>query len=62
MARHAPSVEAILYAGCGIVAASDADREYRESCLKLRPLLEAMGIRDPEHAAVPLRWGEGDRV
>lgn len=34
--------EASLYAGCGIVAGSDPEREYEESCLKLRPMLWAM--------------------
>jgi len=34
--------EALLYAGCGIVAGSDPDLEYRESCLKLRPMLWAL--------------------
>jgi isochorismate synthase len=35
--------EALLYAGCGIVADSDPDPEYAESALKLRPLLSALG-------------------
>ncbi|MFQ6019848.1 MAG: isochorismate synthase [Dehalococcoidia bacterium] len=34
--------DALLYAGCGIVADSDPEREYRESCLKLRPMLWAL--------------------
>ncbi len=34
--------EARLYAGCGIVAGSDPEREYAESCLKLRPMLWAL--------------------
>jgi isochorismate synthase len=34
--------EALLYAGCGIVAGSDPEREYEESCLKLKPMLWAM--------------------
>ncbi len=34
--------EAFLYAGCGIVAGSDPEREYAESCLKLRPMLWAL--------------------
>lgn len=46
-----PAAEAILYAGCGIVAGSDPDQEYRESSLKLRPLLEAIGTH----------WHETDR-
>jgi isochorismate synthase EntC len=35
--------EAVLYAGCGIVADSDPEQEYAESALKLRPLLSALG-------------------
>jgi isochorismate synthase EntC len=34
--------EARLYAGCGIVAGSDPEREYAESCLKLKPMLWAL--------------------
>ncbi|MCH8994589.1 MAG: isochorismate synthase [Chloroflexi bacterium] len=34
--------EALLYAGCGIVAGSNPEREYQESCLKLEPMLWAM--------------------
>jgi isochorismate synthase len=34
--------EARLYAGCGIVAGSDPQREYEESKLKLRPMLCAL--------------------
>lgn len=34
--------EARLFAGCGIVAGSDPEREYAESCFKLRPMLWAM--------------------
>ncbi len=34
--------EARLYTGCGIVSGSDAEREYEESCLKLRPMLWAL--------------------
>jgi isochorismate synthase len=34
--------EASLFAGCGIVAGSDPEREYAESCLKLRPLLSVL--------------------
>ena len=32
-----------LYAGCGIVADSVPEAEYEESCLKLRPMLVALG-------------------
>ena len=34
--------ETLLYAGCGIVAGSNPEREYQESCLKLEPMLWAM--------------------
>jgi len=33
---------ATLFAGCGIVAGSDPDREYEESCLKLRAMRSAL--------------------
>ena len=38
--------EAVLFAGCGIVADSDPDQEYEESRLKLRPMISALGIRE----------------
>ena len=34
--------EALLYAGAGIVAGSDPERELAEAELKLQPLLEAL--------------------
>lgn len=34
---------ATVYAGCGIVTGSDPRDEYRESCLKMRPMLTALG-------------------
>jgi menaquinone-specific isochorismate synthase len=34
--------EATLFAGCGIVTDSDPEREYAESRLKLRPMLDAL--------------------
>jgi isochorismate synthase len=34
--------EAFLFAGCGIVAGSDPEHEYAESCAKLRPMLLAL--------------------
>jgi len=37
--------EALLFAGCGIMADSDPDQEYAESWLKLRPILSALEIR-----------------
>ncbi|MEP7286798.1 MAG: isochorismate synthase [Chloroflexota bacterium] len=33
---------ATLFAGCGIVADSNPEREYAESCLKLKPMLSAL--------------------
>ncbi len=36
--------EALLYAGCGIVAESDPDQEYAESSLKFRPMLAALRL------------------
>lgn len=35
--------QAVLFAGCGLVAGSDPEREYAESSLKLRPMLSALG-------------------
>ncbi len=32
------------FAGCGVVAGADPDREVRESQLKLQPVLEALGV------------------
>lgn len=37
-----------LYAGCGIVAGSEPEREWRESALKFKPMLEALGIREAQ--------------
>lgn len=36
--------EALLFAGCGIVADSDPAREFDESCIKLTPMLNALGV------------------
>ncbi len=36
--------QATLFAGCGIVAGSDPVAEYEETRLKLRPMLEALGL------------------
>ncbi|HEY8552797.1 MAG TPA: isochorismate synthase [Thermaerobacter sp.] len=36
--------EAWLFAGCGVVAGSDPEREWRETALKLRPLAAALGV------------------
>ncbi len=35
--------QATLFAGCGVVADSDPEREYAESCMKLTPMLTALG-------------------
>ncbi|AIE61131.1 menaquinone-specific isochorismate synthase [Bacillus methanolicus MGA3] len=37
--------EASLFAGCGVVADSDAESEYRETAIKFRPMLSALGGR-----------------
>jgi len=37
--------KASLYAGCGIVADSDPEREHEESCLKLRSMLWALNSK-----------------
>ncbi|MFB9071855.1 isochorismate synthase MenF [Citricoccus parietis] len=34
-----------LYAGCGIVAASDPEAELAETTAKMRPMLQALGLR-----------------
>jgi isochorismate synthase len=39
--------EATLFAGCGIVAASDPAQEYAESCWKFRPILSALEASAP---------------
>lgn len=38
--------EAVLFAGCGIMPASDPQREYEEATLKMRPMLAALGGTD----------------
>ncbi|MCS6835761.1 MAG: isochorismate synthase [Anaerolineae bacterium] len=38
-----------LYAGCGVVAASDAAREWDETALKFRPMLAALGAKEAIH-------------
>ena len=42
-AQVAPSGDITAYAGCGIVADSDAEREYLETKMKFRPIVEAFG-------------------
>jgi isochorismate synthase len=38
--------QATLFAGCGIVAGSDPDAEYLESCWKLQVMLKSLGRED----------------
>ena len=37
--------DATVYAGAGIVADSDPEAEYAETCLKMEPMLAALGMR-----------------
>ena len=39
--------QATLFAGCGIVAGSDPDAEYLETCWKLQVMLQSLGGRSP---------------
>ena len=51
--------EALLFAGCGVVADSDPAQEYAESLLKLRPMENALSVtaasdaERPEHERAP---------
>jgi menaquinone-specific isochorismate synthase len=36
-----------LYAGCGIVGQSDPDREWQETAIKFKPMLDALGATNP---------------
>ncbi|WP_445612946.1 isochorismate synthase [Geobacillus sp. YF-1] len=38
--------DAVLFAGCGIVADSDPDSEYEETAVKMRPMRSALGVMD----------------
>ena len=38
-----------LYAGAGIVAESVPEKEWAETALKFRPMLDALGIREQSH-------------
>ena len=42
--------DAVLFAGCGIVADSEAGREWEESRLKLRTMVAALGVEAEEGA------------
>src|SRR6056297_21231 len=39
-----------LFAGCGIVADSDPEKEWRETLLKFRPLIDALNTPGDDHA------------
>lgn len=52
---------AYLWAGAGIVAGSDPDRELAETELKLRAMLGALGVADPESSEWSERGERGDR-
>ena len=55
---------ATLFAGCGIVAASDPDREFAESLVKLRPMQAALAAAvapSPAHATPLAAAAERDR-
>ena len=55
--------EAVLFAGCGIVADSDADSEFAESLLKLRPMEMALALAVPAgDASPPVRAVAGGRA
>ena len=41
-----------LYAGAGIVAASDPQAEWEETGLKFRPLMRALGVGDADLTAL----------
>jgi len=38
--------QSMLFAGAGIVAASEPDREWRETQLKFKPMMQALGVAD----------------
>lgn len=42
--------KAELFAGCGIVADSDPDKEWNETLLKFRPLMDALTMFEHDHA------------
>lgn len=42
--------QAELFAGCGIVADSDPEKEWNETLLKIRPLMDALNLLEPNHA------------
>lgn len=56
--------EASLFAGCGVMAASEPDREYAETLLKLQPMMRALtaALRDDGATTVGAATGEAERV
>ncbi len=40
--------EGLLYAGAGLLAASDPQKEWQETVLKFRPMMDALGLVDHE--------------
>jgi menaquinone-specific isochorismate synthase len=46
-----------LFAGCGLVAASDPEAELAETWAKLRPMLQALGLRPAAAAAAAAGGG-----
>ncbi|MGH2374747.1 MAG: isochorismate synthase [bacterium] len=49
--------QALLFAGCGIVAESDPDQEYAESWLKFRPMLAGLRVEGAAGAPAAGRAG-----
>ena len=54
--------EAMLYAGCGIVAESDPDLEYTESVLKLQPMKSAIAAAVAETSSASTTVVAADRA
>jgi isochorismate synthase len=52
--------EATLFAGCGIMAQSHASDEYAETCLKLCPMLNALGTEADDGSTSASRLLEGE--
>ena len=38
--------EGYLYAGCGLLAASDPQKEWQETVMKFRPMMDALGLEE----------------
>lgn len=56
--------QASLFAGCGVVAGSEPEREYAETLLKLQPMVRALAatLREDGAMAVGAAAGEAARV